>query len=294
MRIFLYGQQIKSDEEFAFAQEVIELAKKHGSTILLFAALSKELAKFSGGYLDLEVINSTKELEQANIDVAITLGGDGTILRAITILKQTGIPILGINLGRLGFLANVEKIFIAEAMEQLHQKQYNIIDKSLLALTCNMPLFNNYPFALNDFTVNKRDTSSMITVHVYVDDVLLNSYWADGVIVSTPTGSTGYSLSCGGPIIFPDSQNFLITPVAPHNLNVRPIIISDNHRIRLEVEGRTDSYMCTLDSRYETITSSHKIELSKADFGIRFIQIKGSSFMKTLSEKLYWGQDKRN
>jgi NAD+ kinase len=294
MRLLLYGQRIKSEEEFKFVKEVIHTAESTGSAVVLYATISKEIEKFSKEFSNYEIVSSSKELMQLEIDVAVTLGGDGTILHAISILKQSNIPILGINLGRLGFLATVEKKIIGDAMRQLANKDFDIQHRSALALQCNLPLFNNFPFALNDFTLNKRDTSSMITIHAYVDDVLLNSYWADGLIISTPTGSTGYSLSCGGPIVFPDSQNFVIAPVAPHNLNVRPIVISDSHKIKLEVEGRTDSFMCTLDSRYETITSAHTIEISKAGFGIPFIQLNGISFMRTLSEKLYWGQDKRN
>ena len=222
------------------------------------------------------------------------MGGDGTILHAITLVKDSGIPILGINLGRLGFLASVEKKIIKKALNQLFKKEYTIASRSLLGLTCNLPIFEDFPFALNDFTLNKRDTSSMITIHTYIDGVLLNSYWADGIIISTPTGSTGYSLSCGGPIIFPDSTTLVITPVAPHNLNVRPIVIPDFHTISLRVEGRTDSFMSTLDSRYETITSEHRIEITKGHFRINFIQLKGQTFMKTIGEKLMWGLDKRN
>jgi NAD+ kinase len=294
MRLLLYGQRIKSEEEYNFVKEVIQTAESTGSTIILYTQISKELEKYTKEFSGYDIVHANKELDQKQIDIAVTLGGDGTILQAISTLRHSNIPILGINLGRLGFLATVEKKIIYEAMHQLANKEYDIIYKSALALKCNKPLFNNYPYALNDFTLNKRDTSSMITIHAYIDDILLNSYWADGLIISTPTGSTGYSLSCGGPIVFPDSQNFVITPVAPHNLNVRPIVISDAHTIRLEVEGRTDSFMCTLDSRYETITSAHTIEISKADFGIPFIQLHGISFMRTLSEKLYWGHDKRN
>jgi NAD+ kinase len=294
MRIFLYGQRIKNQEEFDYVNQVINACTKKGGQIFLYTQISRELERFGADISPFELINSTKELETSKIDLTITLGGDGTILQAIILIKSYEIPILGINLGRLGFLANVEKKTIEDTLTEVFNKNFTIITKSLLSLKCNMPLFGSFPFALNDFTVNKRDTSSMITIHAYIDNELLNSYWADGLIISTPTGSTGYSLSCGGPIVFPDSENFVITPVAPHNLNVRPIVISNSHKITLEVEGRTDSFMCTLDSRYETITSKHKIEIAKANFGIPFVQVPGLSFMKTLSDKLYWGYDKRN
>ena len=239
-------------------------------------------------------LSTYEVIKNEHPDFVLTMGGDGTILHAVTMVRDTGIPILGINLGRLGFLASVEKKIIRRAIQYLFKKEYTIVSRSLLGLSSNIPVFEDFPFALNDFTLNKRDTSSMITIHMFIDNVLLNSYWADGIIISTPTGSTGYSLSCGGPIIFPDSKTLIITPVAPHNLNVRPIVIPDFHKISLKVEGRTDSFMSTLDSRYETITKDHRIEITKGHFRINFVQLKGHSFMKTISEKLLWGIDKRN
>lgn len=294
MEVAIYGYKIKDVSEYAFVVSLFESLADFGIKTFIYRSFQKELKKFGDDYNNLSSFETHKELEATKADLVITLGGDGTILKAITIIKNLPIPIMGINLGRMGFLASVEKKIIKRAINQLVKKEYTIISRAILGLKCNLPLFGNFPFALNDFTLNKRDTSSMITIHTYVDDVLLNSYWADGIIISTPTGSTGYSLSCGGPIIFPDAQNFVITPVAPHNLNVRPIVIPDNKKISLKVEGRTDSFMCTLDSRYETITSGHMIEIIKGDFAINFIQLKGQGFMKTLSEKLLWGLDKRN
>lgn len=294
MHIFIYGHSIKDSEDLIYIKLLIQLLTEEKVVFYLYTPFAKELTKAGLQVADIETIAITKELKEKNIDVAITLGGDGTILHAITLVKDTEIPILGINLGRLGFLAIIEKKIIAEAIYQLIHRQYTIENRSLLKLECSIPLFNHFPYALNDFTINKRDTSSMITIHTYIDDELLNSYWADGIIISTPTGSTGYSLSCGGPIIFPNSRNFVITPVAPHNLNVRPIVIPDSNRIKVVVEGRTDSFMCTLDSRYETITSAHQMEISKGSFDIGFIKLEGQTFMNTLSDKLLWGLDKRN
>ena len=294
MKLLIYGHKINDKDELTYVESLIKCAQDGGAELLFYRPYLKELQKYTFDTSGLSSVDTYRELKDIKVDAAITLGGDGTILKIITLIKDTKIPILGINLGRLGFLASVEKTIIKSAIEMLINKEYTVVTRSLLALKCNMPLFELFPFALNDFTLNKRDTSSMITIHTYIDDVLLNSYWADGIIVSTPTGSTGYSLSCGGPIVFPDSQNFVITPVAPHNLNVRPIVISDSHKISLEVEGRTDSFMCTLDSRYETITSTHDIEIRKGSFGINFIQLQDQSFMKTISEKLLWGLDKRN
>jgi len=197
-------------------------------------------------------------------------------------------------LGRLGFLASIEKEKIREAISLLKAGRYSLSERTLLHLESNHPLFGDIPFALNDCTLLKRDTSSMIVIHTFINGAYLNSYWADGLIISTPTGSTGYSLSCGGPIIFPNSGNFVITPVAPHNLNVRPIVISDSSVISFEVEGRAENFLCTLDARFETITSEFQLAVRKCDFDIKLIQLHGWSFMHTIREKLMWGTDTRN
>jgi NAD+ kinase len=294
MKVLLFGQKVKDSEEFSHIKILIDCCVSFGVEIIFIRTFAHELTKFDASLQQYKTLDTHRQLVADSPDIVITLGGDGTILKAITLIKDSGIPILGINLGRLGFLASVEKKIIKKAILQMVKRDYQIIKRSLLGLTSNISLFKSFPYALNDFTLNKRDTSSMITIHTYIDDVLLNSYWADGIIISTPTGSTGYSLSCGGPIIFPDAQDFVITPVAPHNLNVRPIVIADHHKISIRVEGRTDSFMCTLDSRYETVTSDHRIEIKKGDFPIHFIELKGQSFMKTIGEKLWWGLDKRN
>ena len=228
------------------------------------------------------------------MDVLITLGGDGTILDALTLVRDSKVPIMGINLGRLGFLASIEKVKIREAIRSLNKGMYTIQDRQMLYLESDRPLFGDSPFALNDFTLLKRDTSSMITVHAYINGAYLNSYWADGLIIATPSGSTAYSLSCGGPIIFPNSGNFVVTPVAPHNLNVRPIVIPDDSILTFEVEGRAENYLCTLDSRTATITSESQLAIRKNDFPARIIQLHDVRFMETLHKKLAWGTDARN
>ena len=224
----------------------------------------------------------------------ITLGGDGTILKAATLVRDYGIPILGINLGRLGFLARVEKTRLRETLRLLSLGRFTTERRDMLYLESSLPIFGDTPFALNDFTLLKRDTSSMITIHTFINGSYLNSYWADGLIVATPTGSTGYSLSCGGPIVFPGSGNFVVTPVAPHNLNVRPIVLSDDSVISFEIEGRAENFLCTLDSRFETITSVHNLAVRKNAFGIQLVKLPGISFMDTLRSKLNWGEDRRN
>jgi NAD+ kinase len=216
------------------------------------------------------------------------------MLEAVTMVRDSDVPIMGINLGRLGFLASIGKVRISNAIQALIKGQYSIEERRLLHLETNLPLFGEARFALNDFTLLKRDTSSMITIHTYLNGAYLNSYWADGLIIATPTGSTGYSLSCGGPIIFPNSDNFVITPVAPHNLNVRPIIVSDTSVLSFEIEGRADNFLCTLDSRFETVTNDYQLAVRSADFTIKLVQLNGDTYLKTLREKLNWGVDARN
>lgn len=291
---FIYGHKNLKESDFPYYDILFKSLDEADVEYYIYQDLHAPLIKYKKAYQKIPVFTSRVDLENKKPDVVITMGGDGTILRAITLIGNLETPILGINLGRLGFLASVEKKTISKTINTLIQGKYSIDSRSMLAISCNKTLFHEFPFALNDFTINKRDTSSMITIHTYVDDILLNSYWADGIVISTPTGSTGYSLSCGGPIIFPEAGNFVITPVAPHNLNVRPVVIADKTRISMRVEGRTQNFMSTLDSRYETITSDHKIEIKKADFSAKFIKLRGQTFMKTLNEKLMWGLDKRN
>jgi NAD+ kinase len=293
-RLLIYGQHIKSTEEYSYVLNLIDALQAHGYSYAFYEPFAAEIARFGTITTTQTLLQTHDQLLQFAPDAAIVLGGDGTILRSVTLIRDSNIPILGINLGRLGFLASVEKTLIPKAIYKLKHGLFTLVNRSLLQLKSNFPLFEDFAFGLNDFTVNRRDTSSMITVYVSIDGIPLHAYWADGLIISTPTGSTGYSLSCGGPILFPDASNFIITPVAPHNLTVRPVVIPDDKLISLRVEGRQDSFMCTLDSRYETFGRSHVIEITKASFSIRFIQLEGQNFMHTLGEKLLWGRDKRN
>jgi NAD+ kinase len=228
------------------------------------------------------------------MDFVISVGGDGTLLDAVSLVGELEIPILGFNTGRLGFLATVSKENIAEAIQNLSNGNYQLESRSLISLHCARRLFNGINFGLNEFTIHKRDTSSMITVHTYIDGKYLNSYWADGLIVSTPTGSTGYSLSCGGPLITPGAKNFVITPVSPHNLNVRPIIVSDESEISFEIEGRSDKFLISLDSRSTTISSDMKLIVKKASFSAKLVKLPHYHFFDTLRQKLNWGLDMRN
>lgn len=227
------------------------------------------------------------------VEVVLSMGGDGTILESVVMVKECQIPVLGINFGRLGFLASLGKDQIHEAVDAVERGAYMVEKRSLIALECNKPLFED-SFALNDMTIQRRDQSSMITVNAYLNGELLNTYWADGLIIATPTGSTGYSLSCGGPIIYPTSGNFVITPVAPHNLNVRPMVVNDDAILSFEVTGRGDSFLCTLDSRAKAIDSSFQLAVKKAPFHAHIIRLTDQSFLTALKTKLNWGSDQRN
>jgi NAD+ kinase len=236
--------------------------------------------------------NKPEDLE--DIDFMISLGGDGTLLDAITFVGNSNIPVIGINYGRLGFLANIGKEDIHSAMKSLQQLTFVLEKRTLVHLDANIPLFGGVAFGLNEFAIHKKDASPMIKIHTYLNGEFLNTYWADGLIVATPTGSTGYSLSCNGPILFPDSKSFVITPVSPHNLNVRPIVIPDTSVISFEVEGRTDGFLCTLDSRREIAPVETLLAVRKESFHVSIVRLNESNFLQTLRNKLSWGLDKRN
>ncbi|WP_236973872.1 NAD kinase [Membranihabitans maritimus] len=294
MKVLVYANVLKEENEKYFFQ-LIDKLNKSNIKIGFYKDIRNHFIKTAGN-LDgeVEIIHDYYQLRKENYDYLLSLGGDGTILNATILVRDLDIPILGINLGRLGYLSSVEKGKIDEAIDGLVEGSFLLDDRTILQLDSTPVLFPDENFALNDFTIHKRDNSSMIIVHTYVNDEFLNTYWADGLIVSTQTGSTGYSLSCGGPIMAPGSNNFIITPVAPHNLNVRPVVLPEDVCLRFEVEGRADNFLCTLDSRYELMTSSHKLEVRKADFRINLIQLENLSYFKTLRNKLMWGKDLRN
>ncbi|MFT6320396.1 MAG: NAD+ kinase, partial [Granulosicoccus sp.] len=288
MQIVVYGR-IGKKKDFPVIQSFFDILAEEGINAYVNKNYLESLKGNINFKSDVGIFEGYLDFKTRNFDYVITLGGDGTILNAVAEVRDADVPILGINLGRLGFLANIEKEKIKEAIGLLKTGRYSLSERTLLHLESNHPMFGDIPFAMNDCTLLKRDTSSMIVIHTYINGAYLNSYWADGLIVSTPTGSTGYSLSCGGPIIFPNSGNFVITPVAPHNLNVRPIVISDNSVISFEVEGRAENFLCTLDARFETITSDFQLAVRKCDFNVKLIQLHGWSFMHTIREKLRWG-----
>ncbi len=291
--ILLYGQTVKSTD-IEIIKGLLQKLEDSALEYYIFDGYKSSLDEAGIEYIDLSAMKAKQDLEDNSIDLIITLGGDGTILKATNLVQNLDIPILGINMGRLGFLANIEKSKALSAVDSIIAGDFFTEERTMLSLQSNLPLFEDMPFALNDFTVHKRDTSSMITITVMIDGKYLNAYWADGLIFSTPTGSTGYSLSCGGPIVSPDSGNIVITPIAPHNLNVRPIVISNDAEISISVEGRSENFLCTLDSRFETITAEHKITLTKCPFRTKLAHLNGTDFMQTIREKLLWGLDKRN
>lgn len=239
------------------------------------------------------VFNSSEDLDDS-FDCMISLGGDGTLLDTVTLIRDKNIPVLGINFGRLGFLASLGKEDLHSAVMALVERTFVVEKRSLVHLEADIPLFGDTPYALNEFAIHKRDTSPMIKIHTYLNGEFLNTYWSDGLIVSTPTGSTGYSLSCNGPVVFPDSSNFVITPVAPHNLNVRPIVVPDNNIISFEVEGRLDQFICALDSRREIVDKNIQLAIKKEQFTISLVRLNENNFLQTLRKKLAWGFDTRN
>jgi NAD+ kinase len=231
-----------------------------------------------------------------SFDLLITIGGDGTMLRAITYVSDLGVPIVGINTGRLGFLATIPRHKIENAIDDIINKNYHISERSLLAITTNPEHESlvKMDFALNEIAVSRKNTTSMITVETQLNDEYLTSYWADGLIIATPTGSTGYSLSCGGPVIMPDASNFVLTPIAPHNLSARPLVIPDSTEIKLKVSGRESNFLVSLDSRIATLDNATQISIKKAPFTIKMIEPEDESFLDTLRKKLLWGEDRRN
>jgi NAD+ kinase len=230
----------------------------------------------------------------ADIDFLVSLGGDGTLLDTVSLIRNKNIPVIGINFGRLGFLASIGRNEMVDAVKALARRSFVVDKRALIHLDSNLPLFDDVPYALNEFAIHKRDVSPMVKIHTYLNGDLLNTYWADGLILATPTGSTGYSLSCQGPIIFPEASSFVITPIAPHNLNVRSIIIPDNTIISFEVESRSDEIIVALDSRRELVKKNIQLAVRKETFTLNLVRLNENNFLQTLRNKLSWGLDKRN
>jgi len=291
MRIAVHGKEFNRQSTPLIAH-IFEILTRHKADIRVSEKFSKYLRPSVFKKFKYRTFGLGTSLK--NVEVFISIGGDGTLLEAVTYVGRSEIPVLGINTGRLGFLATIGKEDVDRAFAKLFEGAYTIDKRAILKLETNKSVFGKLNFALNDFSLVKTDTSSMITIHTYIDGEFLNSYWADGIIVSTPTGSTGYSLSCGGPLIFPRSGNLVITPVSPHNLTVRPIVVSDSSEITFRVEGRSKKFLISLDSRVASVDASIKVKVSKADFKVHLVQLEGQHYFKTLRQKLNWGLDVRN
>jgi NAD+ kinase len=294
MKIAVFGQYYQNNTAEIVTKVVRFLSGNHVEIVFetAFLAILKEKNILTEGY---PTFSNHAELKE-DTAALISIGGDGTILKAATFIRAKNIPIIGINAGRLGFLATVQFENIEELLTKFIEKSYTISKRSLLEIrtTPEYENFSELNFALNEVTVARKDTTSMITIETALNDEYLTSYWADGLIVSTPTGSTGYSLSCGGPVLTPNVESFVITPMAPHNLNARPLVITDTTEIQLKISGREEQFLISLDSRIAAVSKDTKIAIKKADFTISIVEFKEESFLNTIRKKLLWGADKRN
>jgi len=293
MKVAIYGQVFAGQEVTPVLELLEELRKVSAQVVIeenFHEFLSQSLAL--GG---LETFTLTRGLD-SSFDLFVSFGGDGTVLRAVTYIKNLGIPIVGINTGRLGFLATFGKDQTRKVVTEFMNGSFSIEERSLVQIELEEDPsgFGHLNFALNEITVSRKDTTSMITVATYLDGEYLTSYWADGLIVATPTGSTGYSLSCGGPVITPTTKSLVLTPIAPHNLNARPLVIPDDTEIRLVASGREENHLVSLDSRIGTVPNGQELVIRKADFSLPMLEYQSGSFFNTLRSKLLWGQDQRN
>ena len=291
MTIAVYARNTK-DNHAEYLEQLVLLSAPENFKIVIFKPYQDFLNVTQPTHFAFTTFSNSEELI-AQADVVICLGGDGTMLETLEFVRKSGIPVLGVNTGRLGFLATVYKEDFAKAIQLVTKEKYTLDKRELIELNNSTDCFKGVNYALNEFTIHKKESSAMINIDTYVDGVFLNSYFADGLIVSTPTGSTAYSLSCGGPIMVPDSDNFIITPIAPHNLNVRPIVISNNKVISFKVSGRSESFNVSLDSRSQTLKNQSELVIKKANFKFNMINLEGQHFFETLRNKLLWGIDKR-
>lgn len=293
MKVGIFGQS-NNENTIKYVKELVELCKQYNVSIVFEENFSQSFHPEAKDK-NVETFSEYKDLNK-DLDFFFSVGGDGTFLRSITFIRDLEIPVIGINTGRLGFLANIQKESIRTAFEQIVQGQFIVQKRSLLQVSTEGGItdFGNLNFALNEITITRKNTASMIKVDTILDKEFLTSYWSDGLIISTPTGSTGYSLSCGGPIISPTSKNIVLTPIAPHSLAVRPLVIPDQTEIDLEIDSRADEVLLTLDSRMYTLNNKSKVFIKKCNFYIKTLQVDDQTFIKTLREKLLWGEDKRN
>lgn len=293
MKVAIYGQTL-TEEDRNCVLELLKELDAINAVIGIEKGFKRTLANL-GVSVEYGEFTQSSGLD-GSFDMFVSFGGDGTMLRAVTYVKDLGIPMIGVNTGRLGFLSTFKKEDVRKVVTKFQRDSYKIQERTLVevALGSGLEEFGSLNFALNEITVGRKDTTSMITVETYLNEEYLTSYWADGLIVSTPTGSTGYSLSCGGPVIAPTAKSLVLTPIAPHNLNARPLVISDDTEIRLKVSGREENHLVSLDSRIASIPNGKEIHIRKSGFPIKMMEYKSESFLKTLRNKLLWGQDKRN
>lgn len=293
MRVAIYGQTYQ-DNTISYVIALLDELEKVSAEV----SIEKDFYELYRKVSDSKIFPTFTLFEglDTSFNMFVSFGGDGTILRATTFVRDLGIPIVGVNTGRLGFLSTFKKEEVRKVVKEFKQGAFTIVERSLVQLNTKAlnAGFGNLNFALNEITVSRKDTTSMITVETYLNNEYLTSYWADGLIISTPTGSTGYSLSCGGPVIVPTARSLVLTPIAPHNLNARPLVISDETVIRLKVSGREENHLVSLDSRIASLENGEEITISKAPFTIKMIEYASESFLKTLRNKLLWGEDRRN
>lgn len=292
MLVALYNRTFE-EENIPRIQNLVRLLEKHSLQLVFHKPFYERIAQHLQLAGNPRLFVDAGDLPK-NTDMLFSLGGDGTLLDTVAFVGASNIPLIGINLGRLGFLAAISEQDAEAAISSLVRGSYTVEQRTLLHLDASIPMFDGKPFALNEFTINRKDSSSMIKIHTYLNGEFLNTYWADGLIVATPTGSTGYSLSCGGPVVFPQTSSFVITPVASHNLNTRSIVVPDDTVISFEVEGRADQFLCTLDSRTEAINNHVQLAVKKEKFTISLVRPDEHNFLRTIREKLYWGIDSRN
>jgi NAD+ kinase len=292
MLVALYNRTF-DEQDIPLLKSIFKLLEFHKLNLVFYKEFYERLQPHIEFTKTPRVFTGKKDLP-ANTDMLFSLGGDGTMLDTVCYVGDSNIPLIGVNLGRLGFLAAIPAEEVEAAILSLVKGSYTLEKRSLLHLDSSIPLFDGAPYALNEFTIHRQDTSSMIKIHTYLNGEFLNTYWADGLIVATPTGSTGYSLSCGGPVVFPQTSCFVITPVAPNNLNTRPIVVPDDNVISFEIEGRSEQFLCTMDSRTEVINNNVQLAVKKEKFQVSLVRPDEHNFLKTIRQKLYWGIDKRN
>jgi len=292
MKIALFGKSINS-ESIEYMKLLIDQLESAGISIMVYEAFLKTFSKQITFSKPVEIFNDHAQIRN-QLDFLLSIGGDGTLLDTITLVRDSGVPVLGINLGRLGFLASINKDMIIPAINAIIEGNYTLDKRALVKIVTENNLFGEINYALNEMTVYKKNPLSMLTIKVYVNNEFLNAYWADGLIIATPTGSTAYSLSCGGPIITPDSKNFIITPISTHNLTVRPIVIPDDNLIKIQVESRESDYFASLDSRSISVPSTTELIVQKETFHINLLKMNNQNFFSTIRHKLFWGTDARN